>query len=57
MRHTYTRGLIRFANCAGLSRMFEGGGSEDVDLLSIVAPIVCFKASVFGPCFIVQCSA
>ena len=37
--------------------MFEGGISEVVDSLSIVALIVCFKGAVFGPCFIVQCCA
>ena len=34
--------------------MFHGGGWEVVDSLSIVAPIVCFKGIVFGPCFYLQ---
>ena len=34
-------------------RPFYGGGSVVVDLLNIVAPIVC-EGSVFGPCFVIQ---
>ena len=34
---------------------FSGGGSAVVDLLFIVAPIVCVGGgSVFGPCFTIQ---
>ena len=33
--------------------VFKGAGSFVVDLLFIVAPIIC-EGSVFGPCFVVQ---
>ena len=36
-----------------LPGLFEGGGSVVVDLLFIVAPIVC-GSSVFSPCFVIQ---